>query len=177
MRLRKADLRERVKVDLALRFTRTGLTSFAGLELVRRYFRQLDLVRCIRRHVGGAVPGTDYGVSRMVVLLLTLLIVGGRRVRHVSYLAGDPLVARLTGLKRLATARTIGRWLEQFRVRHLQGLAALNAEALPFTHGICEIGNLMWLFYSTAFGGSEDHETGRPVIRSTSAVALRAVKA
>jgi len=128
MRLRKAELRGRVKADLALRFTRTGLTSFAGLELVRRYFRQLDLARRIRRHVGGSVPGTDYGVVGMVMLLLALLIVGGRRVRHVSYLVGDPLVARLTGLKRLPAARTIGRWLAQFRTRHLRGLAALNAE-------------------------------------------------
>ena len=119
MRLRKAELRGRVKADLALRFTRSGLTSFAGLELVRRYFRQLDLARRIRRHLGGTVPGTDYGVVGMVMVLLTLLIVGGRRVRHVSYLVGDPLVARLTGLKRLPAARTIGRWLAQFRTRHL----------------------------------------------------------
>ena len=76
MRLRKAELRGRVKADLALRFTRTGLTSFAGLELVRRYFRQLDLARRIRRHLGGTVPGTDYGVVGMVMLLLALLIVG-----------------------------------------------------------------------------------------------------
>lgn len=128
MRLRKAELRGRVKGDLALRFTRPGLTSFAGLELVRRYFRQLDLARRIRRHVGGTVPGTDYGVTGMVLLLLTLVMVGGRRVRHVSYLAGDPLVARLTGLTRLPAARTIGRWLGQVRTRHLRGLAALNAE-------------------------------------------------
>ncbi len=128
MRLRKAELRGRVKADLALRFTRTGLTSFAGLELVRRYFRQLGLARRIRRHLGGSVPGTDYGVVGMVMLLLALLIVGGRRVRHVSYLVGDPLVARLTGLKRLPAARTIGRWLAQFHVRHLRGLATLNAE-------------------------------------------------
>ena len=128
MRLRKAELRGRVKADLALRFTRSGLTSLAGLELVRRYFRQLELARRIRRHVSGTVPPTDYGVVGMVLLLLTLLIVGGRRVRHVSYLAGDPLVARLSGLTRLPTARTIGRWLGQFRSRHLRGLAALNAE-------------------------------------------------
>jgi Transposase DDE domain group 1 len=128
MRLRKAELRGRVKADLALRFTRTGLTSFAGLELVRRYFRQLELARRIRRHLGGTVPGTDYGVVGMVMVLLALLIVGGRRVRHVGYLIGDPLVARLTGLTRLPAARTIGRWLAQFRTQHLRGLTSLNAE-------------------------------------------------
>ena len=59
MRLRKAELRGRVKADLALRFTRSGLTSFAGLELVGRYFRQLGLFERIRRHVGTAAPSTD----------------------------------------------------------------------------------------------------------------------
>ena len=41
MRLRKAELRGRVKADLALRFTRPGLTSFAGLEVVRRYVQRV----------------------------------------------------------------------------------------------------------------------------------------
>src|SRR5271156_5468045 len=72
-----------------------GTDVTRGIGVGGRYFRQLELARRIRRHVGGTVPGTDYGVVGMVVLLLTLLLVGGRRVRHVSYLAGDPLVARL----------------------------------------------------------------------------------
>ena len=84
MRLRKADLRQRVKVDLTLRFTRTGLTSYAGLELVRRYFRQLGLTTKLRRHLRTRVPRTDYGIVGMVTLVLTLLIVGGRRRRAQS---------------------------------------------------------------------------------------------
>ena len=128
MRLRRAELRGRVKADLALRFTRSGLTSFAGLELVRRYFRQLGLFEKIRRHVGATAPGTDYGVVGMIMVVLTLLIVGGRRVWHVAYVANDPVVRRVTGLRQLPVARTIGRWLAGFRTRHLQGLERLNAE-------------------------------------------------
>jgi hypothetical protein len=123
-------LRGRVKADLALRFTRSGLTSFAGLELVRRYFRQLGLVEKIRRHVGANAPGTDYGIVGMILVVLTLLIVGGRRVWHVAYVANDPLVRRVTGLRQLPVARTIGRWLAGFRVRHLGGLERLNAEVV-----------------------------------------------
>ncbi len=133
MRLRKADLRQRVKVDLTLRFTRTGLTSYAGLELLRRYFRQLGLAAQLRRHLRTTVPRTDYGIVGMVTLVLTLLIVGGRRVRHVGFLRDDPLIARLCGLAQLPTARSIGRWLGQFRVRHLRGLRALNAELVAAT--------------------------------------------
>jgi hypothetical protein len=115
---------------LALRFTRSGLTSFAGLELVRRYLRQLGLTEKIRRHVGANAPRSDYGIVGMVLVVLTLLIVGGRRVWHVAFVTNDPLVRRVTGLRRLPVARTIGRWLAGFRVRHLQGLERLNAEVV-----------------------------------------------
>src|SRR5574338_390466 len=64
----------------------------------------------------------------MLMVVLTLLIVGGRRVWHVAYLANDPVVRRVTGLRRVPVAPTIGRWLAGFRVRHLAGLERLNAE-------------------------------------------------
>lgn len=128
MRLRRAELRGRVKADLGLRFRRAGLTSFAGLELVRRYFRQLGLIEKIRRHVGATLPASDYGIVGMIMVVLTLLIVGGRRVWHVAYVANDPVVRRVTGLRRLPVARTVGRWLAGFRARHLEGLGRLNAE-------------------------------------------------
>jgi len=60
--------------------------------------------------------------------VLTVLIVGGRRVWHVAYVANDPVVRRVAGLRRLPVARTIGRWLASFRVRHLSGLQRLNSE-------------------------------------------------
>ena len=61
MRLRKADLQRRVKGNLALRFEAKGLTSFAGLELVRRHFRSIGLAGRLRRHLGGHGLETDYG--------------------------------------------------------------------------------------------------------------------
>jgi hypothetical protein len=142
MRLRRADLKRRVNGKLALRFNRSGLTSYAGLELVGRYFREIGLTKKLRRHMGGTTPGSDYGVAAMVKLLLCLLIVGGRRVRHVLYLRDDPLVERLSGLKRLPTARSIGRWLGAFRVRHLQGLIAFNEELVEATFARLGLGRL-----------------------------------
>lgn len=128
MRLRKTDIRQRVNGNLALRFVSTGLTSYAGLELLRRYFRSLELTHRLRRHLGGRLPATDFGLVPMVLVVLALLVSGGRRLRHLMYLAGDPLVLRLCGLSRLPTPRTVGRWLGQFRDRHLGALRTLNAE-------------------------------------------------
>jgi hypothetical protein len=130
MRLRKPDIRRRVNGHLEFRFMSKGLTSYAGLELLRRYFRMLELIPRLRRHLGGRLPSTDFGIVPMVLVLLALLVSGGRRLRHLMYLAGDPLVLRLCGLRRLPTPRTVGRWLCHFRERHLQRLRNLNAEVV-----------------------------------------------
>src|SRR2546422_7956836 len=50
-RWRRADLWGRVNGNLRLRFGHGGLTSYAGLEFVRRYFDALGLVRLVRREL------------------------------------------------------------------------------------------------------------------------------
>src|SRR5258705_4239228 len=73
------------------------------------------------------LPPTDYGGVGLVLVVLALLLSGGRRVRHLRYLDGDPIVRRFCGLRQLPTARTVGRWLGAFRVRHLPPLQWVNA--------------------------------------------------
>jgi hypothetical protein len=68
----------------------------------------------VRQVFRGTARWGDYGVVAMVRLLVGLLVVGGRRLRHVAYAADDPLFRRFAGLSRLPTARTISRWLKQF---------------------------------------------------------------
>ena len=127
MRRPKAELRSRVNGQLALRYRRTGLTSYAGLEFVRRWLQRDEIVALLRRELARALPATDYGVVRIVLVILALLFSGGRRLRHLRYLGGDPLVLRFCGLRQLPTARTIGRWLAAFRARHVRRLQAVNA--------------------------------------------------
>jgi hypothetical protein len=55
-----------------------------------------------------------------------LLYVGARRLEHLRYVAGDPLIARFCGLARLPTARTMGNWLRQFTQATLAPLVQLN---------------------------------------------------
>ena len=49
-------------------------------------------------------------------------------MRHVAFLADDPLVKRLCGLASIPSDRTISRWLGQFTNDSLQALASLNSE-------------------------------------------------
>ena len=125
MRLRKAGLRRPINGQLTLRYETGGLTSFAGLELVGRFLRRLDFRATLRR-VERALPRSDFGAVRLSVLVLAMLIAGARRVRHVCYLANDPLVERLCGLSRLPSWHTLGRWLRGFDAGGVKALLEVN---------------------------------------------------
>ena len=128
VRYRKASLNARVKGNLRVEFTESGLTSYAGLELLLRYFRSIRLNALIRRHMGTGLFGGDYGVIPMVRLVLGLVIVGGRRLRHVEFVRGDGLFHRFCGLACLPSRRTLSRWLKHFTRKSLDALRSLNAE-------------------------------------------------
>jgi len=128
VRRRKADLSQRVNGPLALEFTAKGLTSFAGLELVSRYLQRIDFNRRLGRRLRGADLATDFGAVAMVRVLLVLILLGGRRVRHLQFLEGDPLVHRFCGLQELPTARTVGRWMTRFRASTVECIAEFNAD-------------------------------------------------
>jgi hypothetical protein len=117
----------RVNGDLPLEFSDVALTSYAGLELFGRYLRRTRFNALVREVFRGNAGWGDYGVVAMVRLLVGLLVVGGRRLRHVAYVADDPVFRRFTGLQCLPTARTVSRWLKSFTMTTVGRLQDLNA--------------------------------------------------
>ncbi len=128
MRRRKADLRGRVNGNLSIEFAGESLTSYAGLELLVQYLRRARLNALVRKHLAGVVPGKDFGVVAFCRVIVGLLIVGGRRLRHIEFLRGDPLFERFCGLRDLPSDRTVSRWLQDFRAHTVTALKSLNAE-------------------------------------------------
>lgn len=128
MRQRKADLCRRVNGDLEVEFTASGLTSYAGLELLLRYLRATRLNSLLRRSLGGSRLRGDFGTVAMVRVVLGLLVVGGRRLRHLGYVAGDPLFHRFCGLAQVPSPRTLSRWLRCFNESWVGRLRRVNAE-------------------------------------------------
>ena len=102
MRLRISSLRRIVKKNLAI---------------IRQSFNAYGL-------------GGDYGCGRLLLLVITLFVVGARRLEHLRYVAHDPLVARLCGLARIPTERTVVHWLKQFTQEALKAIISLNSELL-----------------------------------------------
>jgi hypothetical protein len=111
---------------LPIAFVPQQLTSYGGLELLRRYLHRIELPR--RLQAACAALGGDYGGARLALLLLALPYVGARRLEHLQYLVGDPLVRRFAGLARMPTARTVSNWLRRFTQDTLRPLVRLNQE-------------------------------------------------
>lgn len=130
MRRRKPDLQARVNGNLALDFGEVHLTSYAGLELFNRYLRGIRFNALVRAAFAGAPRWSDFGVVALVRLVVGLVIVGGRRLDHVTYVQGDPLFQRFCQLRTLPTARTVSRWLTQFTMTTVRCLQALNAAVI-----------------------------------------------
>jgi len=128
VRSRKADLRRRVNGKVEFRSGRQEVTSRAGLELFREYLSSSGFVGALRRAVGASFPGTDFGAVAMVLTLLGLILVGGRRVLHLEREHGDPVMARFAGLDRLPSARTVSYWLQLLRKEHVDRLAQVHHE-------------------------------------------------
>lgn len=127
MRRRNTDLHARVNGDLAFEFAEAKLTSYAGLELFDRYLRRIGFNDLVRTAFGKARLGGDFGVIAMVRVLIGLLVVGGRRLEHLKYLATDPLVHRFARVRAWPTSRTVSRWLKRFTMGSVEHLMALNA--------------------------------------------------
>ncbi len=128
MRRSKADLRERVNgnLDVSVRARRADVARGPGVRPALSAARRGGRVAAAgaRRRRCRAPTSACRG---MVLVMLALLISGGRRLRHLRYLDGDPLVLRLCGLTRLPTAAHGRPVAGAFRARHLPRLHALNA--------------------------------------------------
>jgi hypothetical protein len=134
VRHRKADLHASVKRDLRFEFTETRLTSYAGLELFRSYLGRSRLNALLRSHLDPQLS-RDFRAVALVRLVVALLIVGGRRLRHLEFLRGDPMIHRFAGLQVLPTSRTVSRWLQRFQRTTVEQLRRVNGAVVAAVVG------------------------------------------
>ena len=127
MRRRKSDLHARVKRNLPLEFDDVRLTSYAGLELLERDLRTRRVNQLVREAFADLPRWGDFGVVVMVRVFVGLVIVGGRRRRHLAYVADAPIFQRFGNVRVVPTARTVSRWLRHFTMRPVTRFQALNA--------------------------------------------------
>jgi hypothetical protein len=132
VRIGKRGFEARIKGDLHVEFGDEKLTSYAGLELVRRYLQGISFFGELRRSSIAAAVGGDLSFGKVVLVVIGMLLAGAKRLRHLGFLKDDPLFLRFAGLFRAPTDRSLGRALERMSWRtwpELDRLSALVARA------------------------------------------------
>lgn len=128
MRIGKRGFEGRVKGDLSIEFGDEKLTSHAGLELLRRFLRGLGFCSALRDGEKKMRMGGDFSLSKVVLTVVGMLLVGAKRLRHLTFIGSDPLFLRFVGLSRAPSERSLGRalarmgwrvWPELDRLSHL----------------------------------------------------------
>ncbi len=128
VRLRRADFHSVCKSFSRIEFASQDITAFGGLELLGRYFRLIELHRRVQSVFARNDIGGDYRAIDMILVIVVLMLVGGRRLDHLNYVCEDPLVKRFCGLLRLPRERSVARWLKRFTHSSLQALVELNSQ-------------------------------------------------
>jgi len=128
VRLSRADFYSPCKSFLRIEFAPQDITAYGGLELIRRYFGIINLHRRVQAVFSHYEMGGDYRAIDMILVIVGLILVGGRRLEHLSYVCEDPLVKRFCGLFRLPRERSVARWLKRFTHDSLKALVEINSE-------------------------------------------------
>lgn len=128
MKIAKRDARSSVRTIPELRFEDQELTSFGGGVLFQALFAKLGLRERLRRCVRGIPSSSSYGLQRILLVLITHLLLGWRRLRDLDYYRDDPMALRLTGLARLPSVSAVSRSLRMMTTRVVSRLRAVNSQ-------------------------------------------------
>jgi hypothetical protein len=116
VRIRKGSIRGRVKGELPIVFTQERLSAYGGLEIFRRFLDRSGFTERLREVFSIRRFDSDYGSFRITLALIGMLLLGGRRLRHLPLLERDPIFLRFTRLQQLPSARTVSRTLQETTV-------------------------------------------------------------
>ena len=128
MRLSRADFHSACKGFFRIEFASQDISAFGGLELIGRYFRLIELHRRVQSVFARYGIGGDYRAIDMILVMVVLMLVGGRRLDHLNYVCDDPLVKRFCGLLRLPRERSVARWLKRFTEKSIAALVEINSQ-------------------------------------------------
>jgi hypothetical protein len=117
VRIGKRAFEARIKGNLQIEFGDEKLTSYAGLELVRRFLKRLNFFAELRRSAEAAKVGGDVSFAKVVLIVIGMLLTGAKRLRHVEFLRDDPMFVRFAGLSLVPTDRSLSRALRRMSFR------------------------------------------------------------
>ena len=129
MKIQKSEVLSKVTKVPDLRFEDQGdesLTSFSGLVIYQALFQRMGMKSRLRVCFAHLRNRASYPSWTIVLLLITHVVMGFRRLRDRDYYCDDPFVGRVLGLRRLPDTSTISRTLAEMddtAVEHYRDLS------------------------------------------------------
>jgi hypothetical protein len=125
MKKSKNSICRRYHAAPTIAFEQHQLTSFSGLQLFSTFFERIALVNRLKRSVGSS---GQYGLYRIIFILLIHFTIGFRRIRSLDHYRHDPLVKRIAGVDELPSISTISRALASSTESEVSGLRRLSRQ-------------------------------------------------
>ncbi len=94
-----------------IKFEDQQLTSFAGLVVFQKFFRDIDLWGRLKRCFEHLPKVDSYKPTTIIFCLILHVLLGFRRFRDVVFYSDDPMVKRLLGLNCIPSFSTLSRGL------------------------------------------------------------------
>ena len=126
MKSSKAQIHAKFHKIPELRFEDQQLTSFSGIIIFQLLFKRLDLKAKMKKCFSHLDVSPIFGHHLVVLLIITHLILGFKRLREIKYYKDDPMVLRLMGLKKLPDVSTISRGLAQLDDKSVDNIQYLS---------------------------------------------------
>ncbi len=140
MKLSKKAVRCRAPSIPEIRFEEQDLTSFGGLVIFQKLFEAIGLKRKLRECVRHVNSSSSYGLGTVLLLLVTHLMLGWRRLRDLDYYRDDPIVKRTLGLSLLPNVSTVTRALRSLDLKVVDKLRTVCRElALRWILGLSRL--------------------------------------
>jgi hypothetical protein len=114
VKVAKGDIYSQANSIPELKFEDHQLTSFAGLVVFQKLFRNCRLKQRMEESCAHLLGRHYYSFSTIVQCLIVHIILGYRQLRESEFYREDPLVKRVLGLKALPSVPTVSRMLSEF---------------------------------------------------------------
>lgn len=103
--------------SIQIEFTEQKLSPHAGTATFWSFLHQSGWREAIERCLPHALPKSNNALSPLSKALgfMQGLLCGAKKLTHVAYLRGDPLVPELLGIKRVASQSTFTRFFQGFK--------------------------------------------------------------
>lgn len=114
------------KGDIELRFESENITPYAGVYLLREFFRKIRLTRFIKKLLKVQKRDRYYNTCELVLSVIYAILFGFERMPHTSILGSDRAFLGITGLATYPEASSLWRFLMRLGENHITAILRMN---------------------------------------------------